>query len=188
MNVLMGRYKMISKEVKDYFYGLYGKTTAPDRAVRPLWTTEPATDPHRCHPLPPASGAVGPVMATFREDQHLGHLGLQVLRRRGRQRDDRPSRRRRDGRNGASSPASRRCPDRAGERAPPVGRARTRRGALPAAGHCRGLFPRRALRRCRWRPAAVPRRPCVPSGSVALQAVYASSGAAATRARIPFLN
>jgi pyruvate carboxylase subunit B len=29
MNVLMGRYKMISKEVKDYFYGLYGKTTAP---------------------------------------------------------------------------------------------------------------------------------------------------------------
>ena len=29
MNVMMGRYKMISKEVKDYFYGLYGKTTAP---------------------------------------------------------------------------------------------------------------------------------------------------------------
>ncbi|HBA53777.1 MAG TPA: carboxylase, partial [Syntrophorhabdus aromaticivorans] len=24
-NVIAGRYKMISKEVKDYFYGLYGK-------------------------------------------------------------------------------------------------------------------------------------------------------------------
>lgn len=27
MNVLMGRYKIITNEVKDYFYGLYGKTT-----------------------------------------------------------------------------------------------------------------------------------------------------------------
>ncbi len=29
MNVLMGRYKMISKEVKDYCFGLYGKPPAP---------------------------------------------------------------------------------------------------------------------------------------------------------------
>jgi pyruvate carboxylase subunit B len=28
-NVIVGRYKMISKEVKDYFYGLYGKPPAP---------------------------------------------------------------------------------------------------------------------------------------------------------------
>jgi pyruvate carboxylase subunit B len=28
-NVIAGRYKMISKEVKDYFYGLYGKPPAP---------------------------------------------------------------------------------------------------------------------------------------------------------------
>jgi pyruvate carboxylase subunit B len=28
-NVMAGRYKMISKEVKDYFYGLYGKPPAP---------------------------------------------------------------------------------------------------------------------------------------------------------------
>ena len=25
-NVIAGRYKMISREVKDYFYGLYGQT------------------------------------------------------------------------------------------------------------------------------------------------------------------
>ncbi|MGA3174610.1 MAG: pyruvate carboxylase subunit B [Syntrophorhabdales bacterium] len=29
MNVLMGRYKVITKEVKDYFYGLYGRPSAP---------------------------------------------------------------------------------------------------------------------------------------------------------------
>ena len=29
MNVLMGRYKVITKEVKDYFYGLYGRTPRP---------------------------------------------------------------------------------------------------------------------------------------------------------------
>jgi pyruvate carboxylase subunit B len=35
MNVLAGRYKMISKEVKDYFYGLYGRpSTAVDEEVR----------------------------------------------------------------------------------------------------------------------------------------------------------
>ncbi|MBZ0274268.1 pyruvate carboxylase subunit B, partial [bacterium] len=35
MNVLMGRYKMVSSEVKDLCYGLYGKTPAPvDPAVR----------------------------------------------------------------------------------------------------------------------------------------------------------
>jgi pyruvate carboxylase subunit B len=28
-NVLAGRYKMISKEVKDYFFGLYGRPPAP---------------------------------------------------------------------------------------------------------------------------------------------------------------
>jgi pyruvate carboxylase subunit B len=35
MNVLAGRYKMISKEVKDYFFGLYGRpSTAVDEKVR----------------------------------------------------------------------------------------------------------------------------------------------------------
>ncbi len=35
MNVLMGRYKVITKEVKDYFYGLYGRTPAPvDEEIR----------------------------------------------------------------------------------------------------------------------------------------------------------
>ena len=35
MNVLMGRYKVITKEVKDYFYGLYGRPSAPvDEEVR----------------------------------------------------------------------------------------------------------------------------------------------------------
>jgi pyruvate carboxylase subunit B len=35
MNVLAGRYKMITKEVKDYFYGLYGHPSAPvDEEVR----------------------------------------------------------------------------------------------------------------------------------------------------------
>jgi pyruvate carboxylase subunit B len=35
MNVLAGRYKMISKEVKDYFYGLYGRpSTVVDEEVR----------------------------------------------------------------------------------------------------------------------------------------------------------
>jgi pyruvate carboxylase subunit B len=29
MNVLMGRYKVITKEVRDYFYGLYGRPSAP---------------------------------------------------------------------------------------------------------------------------------------------------------------
>ena len=29
MNVLMGRYKVTTKEVKDYFYGLYGRPSAP---------------------------------------------------------------------------------------------------------------------------------------------------------------
>jgi pyruvate carboxylase subunit B len=29
MNVLAGRYKMITREVKDYFYGLYGRPSAP---------------------------------------------------------------------------------------------------------------------------------------------------------------
>lgn len=29
MNVFAGRYKVITKEVKDYFYGLYGKPPAP---------------------------------------------------------------------------------------------------------------------------------------------------------------
>jgi pyruvate carboxylase subunit B len=29
MNVLMGRYKVITREVKDYFYGLYGRPSAP---------------------------------------------------------------------------------------------------------------------------------------------------------------
>jgi pyruvate carboxylase subunit B len=29
MNVLMGRYKVITREVKDLFYGLYGRTSAP---------------------------------------------------------------------------------------------------------------------------------------------------------------
>jgi pyruvate carboxylase subunit B len=29
LNILTGRYKMITKEVKDYFYGLYGKAPAP---------------------------------------------------------------------------------------------------------------------------------------------------------------
>jgi pyruvate carboxylase subunit B len=34
-NVLAGRYKMISREVKDYFYGLYGKPPAPvDEEIR----------------------------------------------------------------------------------------------------------------------------------------------------------
>jgi pyruvate carboxylase subunit B len=28
-NVIMGRYKMISNEVKDYFYGLYGRPPGP---------------------------------------------------------------------------------------------------------------------------------------------------------------
>lgn len=37
MNVLMGRYKMITKEVKDYCYGLYGKSPAPiDKEVQKL--------------------------------------------------------------------------------------------------------------------------------------------------------
>jgi pyruvate carboxylase subunit B len=35
MNVLAGRYKMVSREVKDYFYGLYGRSSAPvDEQVR----------------------------------------------------------------------------------------------------------------------------------------------------------
>ncbi len=35
MNVLAGRYKMVSREVKDYFYGLYGRPpTAVDEGVR----------------------------------------------------------------------------------------------------------------------------------------------------------
>jgi pyruvate carboxylase subunit B len=35
MNVLAGRYKMVSREVKDYFYGLYGRSSAPvDEEVR----------------------------------------------------------------------------------------------------------------------------------------------------------
>ena len=35
MNVLAGRYKVISKEVKDYFFGLYGRPSAAvDEAVR----------------------------------------------------------------------------------------------------------------------------------------------------------
>jgi pyruvate carboxylase subunit B len=35
MNVMAGRYKVISKEVKDYFFGLYGKTPAPvDEEIR----------------------------------------------------------------------------------------------------------------------------------------------------------
>ncbi|MGD0228788.1 MAG: pyruvate carboxylase subunit B [Syntrophorhabdales bacterium] len=35
MNVLMGRYKVITKEVKDYFYGLYGRPSAPvDEEIR----------------------------------------------------------------------------------------------------------------------------------------------------------
>jgi pyruvate carboxylase subunit B len=35
LNVLFGRYKMISKEVKDYVYGLYGKSPAPiDKEIR----------------------------------------------------------------------------------------------------------------------------------------------------------
>ncbi len=35
MNVIAGRYKMITKEVRDYFYGLYGRTSAPvDENVR----------------------------------------------------------------------------------------------------------------------------------------------------------
>jgi pyruvate carboxylase subunit B len=29
MNVIMGRYKVTTKEVKDYFYGLYGRPSAP---------------------------------------------------------------------------------------------------------------------------------------------------------------
>jgi pyruvate carboxylase subunit B len=29
LNVIAGRYKMITKEVKDYFYGLYGRPPAP---------------------------------------------------------------------------------------------------------------------------------------------------------------
>ncbi|MHB8110690.1 MAG: pyruvate carboxylase subunit B [Syntrophorhabdaceae bacterium] len=34
-NVIMGRYKMISNEVKDYFYGLYGRPPAPvDEEIR----------------------------------------------------------------------------------------------------------------------------------------------------------
>jgi pyruvate carboxylase subunit B len=34
-NVLAGRYKMISREVKDYFYGLYGRPPAPvDEEIR----------------------------------------------------------------------------------------------------------------------------------------------------------
>jgi pyruvate carboxylase subunit B len=34
-NVIAGRYKMISREVKDYFYGLYGKPPAPvDEEIR----------------------------------------------------------------------------------------------------------------------------------------------------------
>jgi pyruvate carboxylase subunit B len=33
--VLAGRYKMITKEVKDYFYGLYGRPSAPvDEEIR----------------------------------------------------------------------------------------------------------------------------------------------------------
>jgi pyruvate carboxylase subunit B len=37
MNVLAGRYKMISKEVKDYFFGLYGRSsTAVDEEIRKL--------------------------------------------------------------------------------------------------------------------------------------------------------
>jgi pyruvate carboxylase subunit B len=37
MNVLAGRYKMISKEVKDYFYGLYGRpSTAVDEEIRKM--------------------------------------------------------------------------------------------------------------------------------------------------------
>ncbi len=31
LNVLFGRYKMISNEIKDYVYGLYGKPPAADR-------------------------------------------------------------------------------------------------------------------------------------------------------------
>jgi pyruvate carboxylase subunit B len=35
MNVLMGRYKVVTKEVKDYFYGLYGRPSAPvDEEIR----------------------------------------------------------------------------------------------------------------------------------------------------------
>jgi pyruvate carboxylase subunit B len=37
MNVLAGRYKMISKEVKDYFYGLYGRPSAAvDEEIRKM--------------------------------------------------------------------------------------------------------------------------------------------------------
>ena len=35
MNVLAGRYKVITKEVRDYFYGLYGRPSAPvDEEIR----------------------------------------------------------------------------------------------------------------------------------------------------------
>lgn len=53
MNVIAGRYKMISKEVKDYFYGLYGRTTAPvDEEIRAkaLKGYEKGDQPIDCRP------------------------------------------------------------------------------------------------------------------------------------------
>lgn len=53
MNVLMGRYKMISNEVKDYFFGLYGRTPAPvDEAIqkKALGGYERGETPITCRP------------------------------------------------------------------------------------------------------------------------------------------
>lgn len=66
MNVLMGRYKMISKEVKDYFYGLYGKTTAPvDKEIqkKALKGYERGEQPIDCRP----ADVLQPELAKARE-------------------------------------------------------------------------------------------------------------------------